>query len=67
MNPADPARIDLANLILELRLEARSTIAKVEIFQVINVLAFTSADRIEIVFHLRRELIVDQCRKVFLQ
>ena len=49
-----------STLLRELRLEARLAVAEVERLQVVDVLAFAAADRVEIVFHLGGELVVDQ-------
>ena len=49
-----------STLFFELRLEARRAVAEVECLEIVDVLALAAADGVEVVFHLGRELVVDQ-------
>ena len=61
-NAADLAGVDRFGFVLQLRLEAGHAVAEVKARQVIDVFLLAAADRVEVVFHLGRELVVDQAR-----
>ncbi len=65
--PANRTWIDILDLTGNKLLEARSLDTKVKLFQVLQWLGILAAHRIQEVFHLSRELIIDQVRQVFFQ
>ena len=56
-----------STLLLQLLLEARRAVAEVERLQVVDVLLLAAADRVEVVFHLGGELVVDQAGQMLFQ
>ena len=61
-NPPDTGRIDLVDLVLELFRESRSAVAVIELVEVTDRLLLAAANGVEIVLHLRSELIIHQRR-----
>ena len=67
------AGIDLIDFAFKLRFQAgaggriRVAVAEIEAVQIIDLLAFAAADRVEIVFHLGREFVIDESRQMIFQ